>query len=164
MDPGAVVKRTELRRKSRLKPGKRHAHADRALAAASNGEMEMARAAMHTVKDFWDSARAQRVCAVTGLQGEFDPHHVVEKQWLRQHGLDPWDPRNALRLSTIAHARHTNAFKRVPMKCLRDENIAFAFEVMGPGAHFYLRRRYTGYDPRVELALAESEHRAPVAE
>lgn len=160
------MKRTELKRgaglsrNSRLQPGKRHARADRALAAVTGGDIAAARAAMHTVTDFWEAARAQGICQVTGKCGPWDSHHVIEKDWLRRHGKDPWDPRNALRILDGIHANHTGAHERIPMRCLRQENIDFAFETMSAGAHFYLRRRYAGYDERVELALAESEYRA----
>lgn len=112
---------------------------------------------MHTATQFWEAARAQRVCAVTRRGGEFEAHHVIAKDFLRRLGRDPWDPRNALRLAPRVHERHTNAVDRVHVRQLTDANIEFAFEVLGAGAHFYLRRHYAGYDPRVELALIDEE-------
>lgn len=40
------------------------------------------------------------------------------------------------------------------MTALTGENIAFAFTLLGEAAYDYLRRRYEGEDPRLELALA----------
>ena len=108
---------------------------------------------------FRDAARFQGICAVAGHRGPWDAHHVVEAKWLKVNAPTLlWDPRNALRLSKRVHERHTNWVRRVPLKALRDENIAFAFSVMGAGAYDYLRRHYAGPDERIELALAEVEH------
>lgn len=103
---------------------------------------------------FREAAQAQRVCAVTGSTGKWDAHHVVEAAWLRRNAPDSvFDQRNALRLLKRVHERHTNAYQRVPLVALRAENIAFAFDVMGPAAYDYLKRHYSGEDPRIEAAL-----------
>lgn len=104
---------------------------------------------------FWEAARDQKVCAVTGTRGPWDAHHVVERQWLRQRGLDEWDPRNALRVIKPVHARHTSAVKRIPLRCLTEESVSYAFELMGLAAHPYLHRHYEGEDPRVEKLVAQ---------
>jgi hypothetical protein len=103
-------------------------------------------------QEFVMAAREQRVCAVTGKSGPFDPHHVVEQQWLKREGLPVDDRRNALRLSPDVHANHTTGVKQVPQRCLTDENIEYVFEVMGVRAKDYLDRKYDGTDPRVERA------------
>lgn len=103
---------------------------------------------------FWEAARDQRVCAVTHTAGPWDAHHVIEKQELRRRGVDVWDPRNALRVIKPVHERHTLAVKRIPLRCLTDENLRFAFEVMGLAAHPYLHRLYWGEDERVEQLVS----------
>lgn len=102
--------------------------------------------------DFVEEARKQRVCAVTNKPGPFDPHHVVEQQWLKREGLPLDDRRNALRLNPDIHANHTVAAKKVPATCLLDCNIEYAFEVMGVRAKDYFDRKYEGTDPRIEAA------------
>ncbi len=102
--------------------------------------------------DFVEAARRQRVCAVTGKGGAFDPHHVVEQQWLKREGLPLDDRRNALRLNPDVHANHTTGAAKVPLRCLTDENVEYVFEVMGVRAMDYLERKYDGTDPRVERA------------
>lgn len=160
---GTLSRSNGLTRNAKLKSGKRGAQARRVLdrrrrelydqdAPETNAEL-----ALYTATQFWEAARAQRVCAVTRKGGDFEAHHVVEKDYLKRMGRDPWDPRNALRLLTRVHVAHTSAMERVPACCLTDANIEFAFEMLGAGAHFYLRRHYPGYDPRIELALADAE-------
>lgn len=116
--------------------------------------------------EFVEAARRQRVCAVSGKGGLFDPHHVVEQQWLKQNGLPLDDKRNALRLNPDIHANHTTKMTKVPMRCLTDDNFEYAFEVMGIKAVEYLARNYEGTDPRYERAsqLAEDKWEAEHAD
>lgn len=106
---------------------------------------------------FWQAALLQGSCAVTGSRGPWEAHHVVESQTVAREGGDRYDPRNALRLSYQAHHGHTSAMRRVRLQELRDENIEYAFEVMGRAAYVHLTRMYDGHDHRVELAIAELE-------
>lgn len=108
---------------------------------------------------FVDAARDQRVCAVSGKAGPFDPHHVIEQQWLKGEGLPVDDRRNALRLNPDVHANHTTGAAKVPQRCLTDANIEYAFEVMGVRATDYLARKYGGTDPRVERASQLADER-----
>lgn len=109
---------------------------------------------------FWDAARMQTVCAECGRGGSFDAHHVIERQELRNQGLNEWDLDNALRLCDRpvggCHQNHTAASKRVRLERLTDRNIDFAFRALGPAAYDYLKRRYGGDDPRVERKLKEA--------
>jgi hypothetical protein len=74
------------------------------------------------------AAAGQVVCAVCGRGGNFDAHHVIEQQELKDRGLWLWDPRNALRLCARpdmgCHQQHT--FKggdaRVPLAKLRSRS------------------------------------------
>lgn len=105
---------------------------------------------------FRAAALAQRVCAVTGSNGAWDAHHVIEAQELRRRGGDDlWNTRNALRLARRVHERHTTATELVPLKALTDENLEFAVDLMGLSAYVYLTRHYAGRDERLELLIAE---------
>lgn len=99
---------------------------------------------------FRAAARAQRVCALTGQGGAFHAHHAVSERHVRLAGGDPFDPRNALRLKVGVHFNHHGIYK-LPIGVLTDENIAFAYELLGPAAYDYLTRYYTGRDPRVTI-------------
>ncbi len=110
--------------------------------------------------EFYAAGYAQRVCAVTGKatnRYNGDVHHVVEKQWLRINHGPKWDPRNALLLRTDVHELHTSKMRKVPLRCLLDVNIEFAFEMMGAAAYGYLSRHYSGPDERLEDALRACE-------
>lgn len=111
----------------------------------------------YTHEQFHEAAREQYRCAVTGIRGAWQPHHVIEQQEITRRGGDIYDPRNALRLALRAHERHTLAVRRVRASELKDCNIDFAFELMGRGAYPYLMRMYDGTDTRIELAIAELE-------
>jgi hypothetical protein len=115
---------------------------------------------------FLRAAWRQRGCAVSGDARDFangaknwEAHHVVEARELKKRNLHHllWDERNALRLRPDIHRRHTNRMEPVPMTALKDDNIAFAFEVMGASAKEYLERLYTGTDERVQRAFEVCE-------
>lgn len=106
---------------------------------------------------FRQAAQMQIACAVTGSTGPWDAHHVIESQEVGRRGGDRYEPRNALRLSYLAHNQHTSAMRSVRLTELRDENVDYAFELMGPAAYPYLIRMYDGTDVRVERAIAELE-------
>ncbi len=85
-------------------------------------------------------------------------HHVVYRQKIRQLGGDQFDPRNALTVCDGCHTSHHRRGRYVlPLVCLSDESYAFAFELMGPAAYDYLRRRYSGDDPRLDDGLRKAE-------
>lgn len=111
----------------------------------------------YTARDFHEAARLQGVCAVTARHSAWHAHHVVEAQHVVREGGDRYDPRNALRLTVRAHEQHTSAMRRLRAQELRDENIAYAFELLGRAAYPYLMRMYDGSDDRIELAIAELE-------
>lgn len=113
-------------------------------------------------QNFKEAARYQRVCAVCGSGKSWDAHHVVAKSKLKREGLFWWDTRNALRLcdefsDNDCHGKHTAGEKKVPLSALTDDNISYAFEVLGPRAVDYLRRTYSGEDARLGVALAQAE-------
>ncbi len=98
----------------------------------------------------------QRRCRVPGCaeKGRVHQHHVVYRQEVRREGGDELDQRNALTLCTRHHDRHHNRQEPIPLRVLRDENFAFAKDLLGAArAHEYLRRRYAGQDPRLPALL-----------
>lgn len=116
---------------------------------------------------FREEARWQTVCAYCGKTGPFQAHHVVDKAKLRDHcglsGNALYDTRNALRLcegldTARCHFQFENRRIAITTKMLTDDNIAYAFEKLGPYAADYLRAEYddTDRDPRIELALAST--------
>lgn len=119
---------------------------------------------------FHAEARFQRVCAACGKARPFHAHHVIYKQDLQRtlgirdgkdHAL--YDTRGALRLCKVTgdncHFRHHHYIKQVETAKLTDDNIAYAFEVLGLYGADYLRAKYDDSlrDPRIlkqELELA----------
>lgn len=111
---------------------------------------------------FRQEAQRQRVCAVCGEAGSFDAHHVIEKKYLKANNLPLYNTENSLRLcdeqtDNDCHGGHTSGMRRIPLRCLTDRNIQYAFYLLGPAAYYYLKARYTGEDERVERAFAELE-------
>lgn len=108
-------------------------------------------------------ARAQRVCAVCQGTGQFHAHHVVDKAILRRYGRTGnalYDTRNALRLceglgTKRCHFQFENRRIVVTTKMLLDDNIVYAFEVLGIFAADYLRREYDDADPDPRLTELE---------
>lgn len=79
-------------------------------------------------------------------------HHVIYEQHVKDRGGSTKDSRNALALCMDCHFAHHKASKRIPTECLREENIEFAFELLGLAAPYYFERYYTGTDERIETA------------
>jgi hypothetical protein len=81
-------------------------------------------------------------------------HHVVRAQDVEKWHGDTKDRRNALRVCWDCHEKHHLSGRPVKLKTsiLRDENIEFAFELMGAAAADYLRGKYddSAGDPRIE--------------
>lgn len=87
-------------------------------------------------------------------------HHVVYQQEVARRGGDEWDSDNALRLCHSCHSSHHRRGRILPVSILRDENIKFAFTLLGAFAYDYLRRRYIEDDERLERAFNEWERMA----
>lgn len=101
----------------------------------------------------WRS-QATDACVVCGSSDRLHLHHVVYDQHVRSQGGNRWDPADSLTLCIGCHCRHhANPNWALPRTYLRDENYEFAFELMGPAAYDYLRRRYSGDDERLDAAL-----------
>lgn len=105
----------------------------------------------------WYAAQIQ-FCQHPGCPGGTELlacHHVVYEQHVRAKGGDRWDPDNSLTLCFVCHSSHHRKGRyTVPLIALRDENYAFAFDLMGPAAYDYLRRYYVGEDPRLDALLS----------
>jgi hypothetical protein len=111
-------------------------------------------------ESFHAEARYQGACAnCRKMGGEWEAHHVVEKQECKKRGAALYDTRNALRLCIGPGSCHggQHTITNVKLCVLTDDNLTFAFEVLGAGAYDYLRRRYDGEDPRVDAMLNEIE-------
>jgi hypothetical protein len=74
--------------------------------------------------------------------GSHRAHHVIYRQHIPVD--KEWDPRNAMPVCDPCHERHHNASRRLPLSALSEENLAFAEEVLGEAAPYYLERRYEG--------------------
>ncbi|HEX7088711.1 MAG TPA: HNH endonuclease [Longimicrobiales bacterium] len=92
-------------------------------------------------------------CARCGSGALLQEHHVVYVQHLRQEGGDVTDSANALTLCADCHRKHHDRAHPVPLALLRDENYRFAAALYGPKSYDYLRRRYSGEDPRLDALL-----------
>ena len=100
----------------------------------------------------------QHECQHPGCLGQvvvLNQHHVVYEQHVQNAGGDRWHPDNALALCVSCHMSHHQRGRPLPLSALRDENYAFAYELMGPAAYDYLRRYYDGDDERLDALLVE---------
>lgn len=114
---------------------------------------------------FQDAARAQRVCAAPGCSRrgprkglDFEAHHVIYEQHLRSRRLPIYNAMNALRLCPDCHDKHHGPNWKLPTGSLTDENVLYAFVVLGTAAVDYLRRYYddSAEDPRLLSGLEEA--------
>lgn len=122
-------------------------------------------------QSFRNEARFQRVCARRDCQrgGSFHAHHVVDEAILRDRchipKKDRYDTRNALRLcqglgdpDRRCHFSHEHRVEGYVVKTveLTDDNLEYAFEVLGDYAADYLRREYD--DSELDPRIIELEH------
>lgn len=84
-------------------------------------------------------------------------HHVVYKQEVGRRGGDTDAAANYLPLCFQCHGDHHGGNDKLPLRVLPDEAIEWAFDLLGAYAYDYLRRKYTGWDARLDDELA---HRA----
>lgn len=95
-------------------------------------------------------------------------HHVVYEQELqRRWDSDPkvretyprysllkGDVRNLVDMCQPHHFDHHGGSFKIEVVQLSDDALTFSFEILGPYAYDYIKRRYRGDDPRLELHLA----------
>jgi hypothetical protein len=107
-------------------------------------------------REFYEAGCRQLACAACGSTGAFDIHHVVQRQICRREQIPQHHPDNALRICRDCHHRHSSHQGVLPLSALRDENIAFAVEFLGPGpAYNHFCRYYAGRDTRVDDLLEQ---------
>lgn len=88
-------------------------------------------------------------------------HHVIYRQHVERLKGDPWDPRNALGVCFHDHGTHHKQIKKLPLSCLHDRNLDFAYELMGLAATSYLERHYAGTDERLMSYEARVKYGVP---
>lgn len=115
-------------------------------------------------QSFKNEARWQTDCCVCGkVGGSFTAHHVVYEQHLRDIKAPRWDTRNARRVCPEpCHTLHHAGSRRIQTKALTDDNIAYAFYVLGARAEDYFDRYYDNQarDPRIEAHARALEEAA----
>jgi hypothetical protein len=137
-----VVAQKMRARKGKANPN--YKHGGRAGARSRDGE-----------RRFLDEHRGCRNPDCDRGVQQIDQHHAVYRQEVVRMGGDPWDQRDALALCKRCHSGHHSRGSVLPLAVLRDENFIFAAELLGgPVAYEYLRRRYSGDDPRLAALLA----------
>lgn len=129
-----IERRTPLKRRRRR------------LSAAEEAERER----------FIACVREHGRCASCESEDPWHAHHAVYEQKLRRLGLRLWHPDNALRLCFACHATQHSPKGRLALAVLRDENIRYAFDVLGARAYQYLRKRYRGIDARLDREAARA--------
>jgi 5-methylcytosine-specific restriction endonuclease McrA len=115
------------------------------------------------IRAFVERAASQPRCANCPSTGAWHAHHAgVYEQNLRLLGRSQWDPDNALRLCVRCHmAHHHSRSGRLALTVLREENIRYAFDVLGACAYAYLSKRYRGGDARLDRELARCQTPQP---
>ena len=87
----------------------------------------------------------ERPCAICGSSDQREVHHLIPKRLLKSEGYVDrlWDRANAMVLCRICHARHENAFARIPAGRIPHEGWRFAQDL---GLDWYLERVYGAED------------------
>lgn len=117
---------------------------------------------MNNRESFVAEAQYQGHCMGCESLAVWQPHHVVYRQECRRRGAPEWDPRNVLRVCIVpitgCHYRHHDGTQGTPITTakLTDDNIEFAFEVLGVYAVDYLRRHYDDSEPDPRLLALEA--------
>lgn len=143
------LKRTELRRTR--KPQSRSAR------VINVARLQLEAEAISSFLAYQEGRRQKR-CRNCSSTGPWERHHVVEAQEVKRLGLPRWNTMNVLRLCSECHQRHTQHVALVPLENLRNVNYQYAFMHMGSRAYNYMRRHYSGEDPRLEWWLGACEH------
>lgn len=84
-------------------------------------------------------------CAICGTTRHLEVHHVLPQRVLKAEGHRDllWDVRNGMVLCRWDHARHENAFARIPASRISHEAWSFAQEL---GLDWWLERNYGAQD------------------
>lgn len=84
-------------------------------------------------------------CGCSRFSLRLERHHVLDAQFLKRerHTAHLWDQRNSMLLHPLCHARHTNAFRRIPIEAVPEAALAFAVDLLGEDrAAVEIARRY----------------------
>lgn len=97
----------------------------------------------------------QRPCAICGTWHALEVHHLIPKRLLKTegHANRLWDTANAMVLCRLCHARHENAFARIPAGRIPHEGWQFAQEL---GLDWYLERIYGAEDEAACCVVGEA--------
>lgn len=107
----------------------------------------------------WDASLG-KVCEFPGCEARdgLKNHHVIHQQHVRGAKGDEWDPLNAFTICRSHHRAHHDRRNVIPLTALGNSVFVFAVELWGCGKTYaYLRRYYSGSDPRMDMLL---EHAA----
>lgn len=106
----------------------------------------------------WNRAARRQRCECCKVRAAKQGHHVVYKQELRRRNWPLYDLRDQMPLCDDCHDKHHSPNWKIPLATISDATIDFAFGLLGAFAFDYLRRRYSGDDPRLKqrLELAEA--------
>lgn len=104
----------------------------------------------------WQRAGRKHRCRACLFRRGAHSHHVTYEQELRNRGLPLYDRMNLMELCVDCHFGHHNRSKVIPLMMLSDDHLEYAFAKLGAFAYDYLKRRYAGEDPRLELRLEEA--------
>jgi hypothetical protein len=121
---------------------------------------------MGSKRSFRKAGRHLR-CRACLVRHAVHSHHVVYEQELDDRGLPTHDSRNCMALCLDCHFQHHNGpvERKINIASISDENLAYAFEVLGSYAYDYLRRHYGHHDLGTRLAdLLRAWEEARVAE
>lgn len=118
--------------------------------------------AISNKQSFHNEARSQHKCAVCGEEkAPWQAHHVVAKSLLKREGKPQYDTRNALRVCRMGvgkncHGRHEHSVRKIRTSELTQDNIDYAFYLLGAYAFDYLSAHYDVDDERLDEGLAEA--------
>lgn len=101
----------------------------------------------------WSRLKLGMNCRACFFKKATHSHHVTYEKELDARGLPLYDRRNFMALCNDCHYNHHHGQpeNKLPLVLLTDDNIAYAYEVLGPAAYDYLRRKYSGDDHRVMI-------------
>lgn len=104
-------------------------------------------------------------CRVCLMRRAVHSHHVIYEQELDNRGLPRYDRRNCMALCVTCHFNHHSGppDRKINIASISDESLVYAFEVLGPYAYDYLRRRYGHHDQGNRLARMFGEAEAAAA-
>jgi len=106
----------------------------------------------HTRKA-WNAGKMK--CVRCGKRAQ--RHHAIyESHVIAADPFRRYDVANRVGLCPVHHRQHHDRIDVVPIAALPDHVIAFAADLLGPGAAYvYLRRYYAGDDPRVDALVRD---------